>query len=206
MFVIVSVVCACPCLAAWPSASTGRYRNFALKMKDEAGVSGRVCFDLVYRMREDHKFESNTLGHTSQQILGITKKDFHVGLISQFHDDSDETRRTIAMYLEADCYLPLRMFVKLGHVNKFVALSRISRTPVQTCLNRGQEAKVTGRLRAEAHHVYDDDAERQLAASDGETVPVRLLKECSRGGSSLVDKYKGAVRERHGDGGGTQCV
>ncbi len=126
-------------------------RDFMLKMKDEAGVPGRVNVDMIIRMREDHTFESNRLGYTSQQILGITKTDFDVGLIHTFFQQPT-TRLTIALYLEADCYLPAEMFVKLNHMQKLVAVSRISRTPIQICLNKAQEAKLSGRLRQEAHH------------------------------------------------------
>merc|ERR1719326_1223749 len=59
---------------------------------------------------------------------------------------SSETRRRLAIYCLKDAYLPILLMEKLLCMYNYVEMARVTGTPLNFLLNRGQMIKVTSQL------------------------------------------------------------
>ncbi|XP_053671601.1 DNA polymerase delta catalytic subunit [Anopheles nili] len=107
---------------------------------------GRVPFDLLFVLLRDYKLRSYTLNAVSYHFLQEQKEDVHHSIITDLQNESDQTRRRLAMYCLKDAYLPLRLLNKLMCIVNYMEMARVTGVPLACLLTRGQQIKVMSQL------------------------------------------------------------
>lgn len=64
----------------------------------QVNFEGRVPFDLLFVLFRDYKLRSYTLNAVSYHFLQEQKEDVHHSIITDLQNESDQTRRRLAMY------------------------------------------------------------------------------------------------------------
>lgn len=107
---------------------------------------GRVPFDLLLVLIRDYKLRSYTLNAVSYHFLQEQKEDVHHSIITDLQNESDQTRRRLAVYCIKDAYLPLRLLNKLMCIVNYMEMARVTGVPLGCLLTRGQQIKVVSQL------------------------------------------------------------
>lgn len=107
---------------------------------------GRVPFDLLFVLLRDYKLRSYTLNSVSYHFLQEQKEDVHHSIITDLQNESEQTRRRLAMYCLKDAYLPLRLLNKLMCIVNYMEMARVTGVPLSCLLTRGQQIKVISQL------------------------------------------------------------
>lgn len=110
------------------------------------GIDGRVLFDMLVVILKDQKLTSYSLNAVSAEFLGEQKEDVHYSMIGDLFQTSAETRRRLAIYCLKDAYLPMQLLEKLLCTFNYVEMARVTGTPINFLLTRGQMIKVTSQL------------------------------------------------------------
>merc|ERR1719399_495263 len=97
-------------------------------------------------IQKDHKLRSYSLNAVSAEFLGEQKEDVHYSMIGPLFQESADTRRRLAIYCLKDAYLPILLMDKLLCMYNYVEMARVTGTPFNFLLNRGQMIKVTSQL------------------------------------------------------------
>merc|ERR1719159_1529798 len=112
----------------------------------EINIDGRVVFDMLVVMQKEQKLSSYSLNAVSAEFLGEQKEDVHYSMMGDLFVTSAETRRRLAVYCLKDAYLPIQLIDKLLCMYNYVEMARVTGTPINFLLNRGQMIKVTSQL------------------------------------------------------------
>jgi len=121
----------------------------------EINIEGRVQFDMLVVIQKEQKLSSYSLNAVSAEFLGEQKEDVHYSMIGDLFKTSAETRRRLAVYCLKDSYLPMQLLEKLLCMYNYVEMARVTGTPINFLLNRGQMIKVTSQLLRKAReHGY----------------------------------------------------
>lgn len=112
----------------------------------QVNFEGRVPFDLLFVLLRDYKLRSYTLNAVSYHFLQEQKEDVHHSIITDLQNESDQTRRRLAMYCLKDAYLPLRLLNKLMCIVNYMEMARVTGVPLACLLTRGQQIKVVSQL------------------------------------------------------------
>merc|ERR1719433_1107416 len=139
----------------WDFCRLGRMKNqrsrkrvdtFNGREKVEVNIDGRVQFDMLVVIQKEQKLSSYSLNAVSAEFLGEQKEDVHYSMIGDLFQTSAETRRRLAIYCLKDAYLPMQLLEKLLCMYNYVEMARVTGTPINFLLNRGQMIKVTSQL------------------------------------------------------------
>nr|BAJ78774.1 DNA polymerase delta catalytic subunit [Panorpa takenouchii] len=122
------------------SKQMGRRENKSVNFE------GRVPFDLLLVLLRDYKLRSYTLNAVSYHFLQEQKEDVHHSIITDLQNESDQTRRRLAVYCLKDAYLPLRLLNKLMCIVNYMEMARVTGVPLSCLLTRGQQIKVVSQL------------------------------------------------------------
>eukprot|EP00928_Gymnodinium_smaydae_P053270 TRINITY_DN37302_c0_g1_i1.p1 TRINITY_DN37302_c0_g1~~TRINITY_DN37302_c0_g1_i1.p1 ORF type:complete len:1054 (-),score=284.41 TRINITY_DN37302_c0_g1_i1:242-3403(-) len=114
--------------------------------KVDVNIEGRVQFDMLDVIQKEQKLSSYSLNAVSAEFLGEQKEDVHYSMIGDLFKTSAETRRRLAVYCLKDAYLPMLLMDKLLCMYNYVEMARVTGTPINFLLNRGQMIKVTSQL------------------------------------------------------------
>merc|ERR1719223_1194142 len=112
----------------------------------DVDIDGRVIFDMMSVIQKEQKLSSYSLNAVSAEFLGEQKEDVHHSMIGDLHKTSAETRRRLAVYCLKDAYLPILLMDKLLCLYNYIEMARVTGTPINFLLNRGQMVKVTSQL------------------------------------------------------------
>ena len=112
----------------------------------QVNFEGRVPFDLLFVLFRDYKLRSYTLNSVSYHFLQEQKEDVHHSIITDLQNESEQTRRRLAMYCLKDAYLPLRLLNKLMCIVNYMEMARVTGVPLACLLTRGQQIKVVSQL------------------------------------------------------------
>lgn len=112
----------------------------------QVNFEGRVPFDLLFVLFRDYKLRSYTLNAVSYHFLQEQKEDVHHSIITDLQNESEQTRRRLAMYCLKDAYLPLRLLNKLMCIVNYMEMARVTGVPLACLLTRGQQIKVVSQL------------------------------------------------------------
>lgn len=112
----------------------------------EVTIDGRVQFDMLVVMQREQKLRSYSLNAVSAEFLGEQKEDVHYSMIGDLFAKNAESRRRLAIYCLKDAYLPVALIDKLLCMYNYVEMARVTGTPLNFLLNRGQMIKVTSQL------------------------------------------------------------
>lgn len=130
-----------------------RINNFAGREVTEVTIDGRVQFDMIVVIQKEHKLRSYSLNAVSADILGDQKEDVHYSMIGDLFVTNAETRRRLAVYCLKDAYLPLKLMEKLLCMYNYIEMARVTGTPINFLLNRGQMIKVVSQLLRKARQM-----------------------------------------------------
>lgn len=117
-----------------------------LRETKEVTMEGRIVLDMFQHVQREHKLSQYSLNSVSLHFLKEQKEDVHWTAIHSLQEESDETRRRIAIYCLKDCYLPLRLLEKLMCVYNYTEMARVTGVPFTYLLTRGQQIKVASQL------------------------------------------------------------
>merc|ERR1719158_1583284 len=132
-----------------------RTNNFGGRETVEINIEGRVQFDMIAVIQKEHKLRSYSLNAVSAEFLGEQKEDVHYSMIGDLFTTNADTRRRLAVYCLKDAYLPMRLMEKLLCMYNYIEMARVTGTPINFLLNRGQMIKVTSQLlRKAAEHDF----------------------------------------------------
>jgi len=123
-----------------------RTNNFGGRESIEVNIEGRVQFDMLPVIQKEYKLRSYSLNAVSAEFLGEQKEDVHYSMIGDLFTTSADTRRRLAVYCLKDAYLPMQLMDKLLFMFNYVEMARVTGTPINFLLNRGQMIKVTSQL------------------------------------------------------------
>ncbi|PFH33207.1 DNA polymerase [Besnoitia besnoiti] len=112
----------------------------------EIPTEGRMQFDLLELVRREYKLKSYSLNFVSFEFLKEQKEDVHYSMIGDLFRGCPSSRRRIGVYCLKDAYLPLRLLNELLFLYNYVEMSRVTGTPLNFLLTRGQQIKVTAQL------------------------------------------------------------
>lgn len=119
----------------------------------EVNIDGRVVFDMLVVMQKEQKLSSYSLNAVSAEFLGEQKEDVHYSMIGDLFKTSSETRRRLAVYCLKDAYLPMQLIDKLLCMYNYVEMARVTGTPINFLLTRGQMIKVVSQLLRKARQL-----------------------------------------------------
>jgi DNA polymerase delta subunit 1 len=121
--------------------------------KVEINIEGRVQFDMLQVIQKERNMSSYTLNAVSAEFLGEQKEDVHYSMIGELFLTSSDTRRRLAAYCLKDALLPMQLMDKLLCMYNYIEMARVTGTPINFLLNRGQMIKVQSQLlrKAQAH-------------------------------------------------------
>jgi len=130
-----------------------RENTFAGREVKEVNIEGRVQFDMITVIQKEHKLRSYSLNAVSAEFLGDQKEDVHYSMIGPLFTESAETRRRLAIYCLKDAFLPMKLMEKLLCMYNYVEMARVTGTPINFLLNRGQMIKVVSQLLRKARQL-----------------------------------------------------
>merc|ERR1719230_746074 len=123
-----------------------RENNFGGRTVMDINIEGRVQFDMLTVIQKEYKLRSYSLNAVSAEFLGDQKEDVHHSMIGTLFNGDAATRRRLATYCLKDAYLPILLMEKLLCLINYVEMARVTGTPINFLLNRGQMIKVTSQL------------------------------------------------------------
>jgi len=131
-----------------------RVNDFGGREVKEVNIEGRVQFDMMVVIQKEYKLRSYSLNAVSAEYLGDQKEDVHYSMIGELFKTSADTRRRLAIYCLKDASLPMQLMDKLLCMFNYVEMARVTGTPINYLLNRGQMIKVTSQLlrKAQQHN------------------------------------------------------
>lgn len=154
----------------------GGTKHTAGRAEYKVTVSGRINWDILKIARLDYGLKhlrSYSLNSVSKEVLkGEQKIDLNYHLMNRLQDGSADDRSRIAEYCLRDCELPHGINNALTYDLRYIELARVTGTPIEWLVHRGQAIKCSLQIRREAR-------------PEGYVVP---FHEASEG-----DKYEGAV-------------
>jgi len=139
----------------------------------EVAIDGRIIFDMHVVIKREHQLRSYTLNYVSSKFLDSQKDDVHYSIIGTLHNGDSDTRRRLALYCLKDSQLPLLLMDKLLCVFNYIEMARVTGTPINFLLTRGQMIKVASQL-------------LRKAKSSGYVVPTRHVQASD-------EKFEGAT-------------
>jgi DNA polymerase delta subunit 1 len=130
-----------------------RVNQFAGREVTDVNIEGRVQFDMLPVIQKEHKLRTYSLNAVAAEFLGEQKEDVHYSEIGNLFTTSADTRRRLAVYCLKDAYLPMRLMEKLLCMYNYVEMARVTGTPINFLLNRGQMIKVVSQLLRKARQL-----------------------------------------------------
>jgi len=130
-----------------------RVNQFAGREVTDVNIEGRVQFDMYVVIQKEHKLRSYSLNAVSAELLGDQKEDVHYSMIGGLFEANADTRRRLAVYCLKDAYLPLKLMEKLLCMYNYIEMARVTGTPINYLLNRGQMIKVVSQLLRKARQL-----------------------------------------------------
>ena len=124
----------------------GAYADLTPWLQKEIKCAGRIIFDMYSVIQKEHNLRSYTLNFVSSHFLGDQKEDVHYSIIGALQEGTPETRRRLAVYCLKDARLPLRLMDKLCCLYNYVEMARVTGTPMNFLLFRGQMIKVVSQI------------------------------------------------------------
>ncbi|CAH1787413.1 unnamed protein product [Owenia fusiformis] len=121
-------------------------RQMGKRENKVVNTEGKVQFDLLQVLQRDYKLRSYSLNAVSYHFLQEQKEDVHHSVITDLQNESDQTRRRLAVYCLKDAMLPLKLLDKLMSITNYMEMARVTGVPMSYLLSRGQQIKVVSQL------------------------------------------------------------
>lgn len=129
---------------------SSKVKGFMNRDSIDINLEGRIILDMYTYVIREVKLRSYSLNNVSFQYLGEQKEDVHHSLISSLWEKNEYTRRRLAVYCMKDAYLPLKLAESLMTLYNYTEMCRVTSTPLNYILTRGQQIKVSSQLHKKA--------------------------------------------------------
>lgn len=127
-----------------------KVKGFINRDSIDVSLEGRVLLDMFSYVLREQKLRSYSLNSVSFQFLGEQKEDVHHSQIDALWKADEYTRRRLGVYCMKDAYLPLKLADKLMTLYNYTEMCRVTSTPLNYILTRGQQIKVASQLHKKA--------------------------------------------------------
>ena len=127
-----------------------KVKGFMNRDTIDINLEGRIILDMYTYLIREVKLRSYSLNNVSFQYLGEQKEDVHHSLISKLWQQNEYTRRRLAVYCMKDAYLPLKLMDIFLTLINYSEMCRVTSTPLNFILTRGQQIKVSTQLHKKA--------------------------------------------------------
>jgi DNA polymerase delta subunit 1 len=127
-----------------------KVKGFMNRDTIDINLEGRIILDMYTYLIREVKLRSYSLNNVSFQYLGEQKEDVHHTLISKLWRQNEYTRRRLAIYCMKDAYLPLKLMDIFLTLINYSEMCRVTSTPLNFILTRGQQIKVSTQLHKKA--------------------------------------------------------
>ena len=127
-----------------------KVKGFMNRDTIDINLEGRIILDMYTYLIREIKLRSYSLNNVSFQFLGEQKEDVHHSLISKLWLQNEYTRRRLAVYCMKDAYLPLKLMDIFLTLINYAEMCRVTSTPLNFILTRGQQIKVSTQLHKKA--------------------------------------------------------
>lgn len=142
---------------------------------------GRSNIDLYHWVRGSEKLMSYSLNAVCEAFLDETKHDMNIKELFRMVSGSPTEIATVGQYCIQDCFLLVKLSIRLQVFTSNVEMSRVTHTPMEMIVTRGQQVRVVNQLVWHGHRIRDD--------ASGCTY---IMNTPSRWSGSKDDKYMGA--------------
>jgi DNA polymerase elongation subunit (family B) len=154
-------------------------RGGTLKTADrkewKVNIAGRINWDVIMVVRGDVslRLRGYKLNTVARELLGDQKIDINHHEINRLQNGGAEDRARIVEYCIKDCDLPHRVSLKKMYFVRYIELARVSGTPIEWLIHKGQAIKASQQI-------------RRMARNEGYIVPFQPVKKGT-------DKFEGAT-------------
>jgi len=164
----------------------GQFSSKAFGASDtvEINLTGRNMLDVLIAVKRDLKLGSYTLNAVSEKILKDRKIDLSHEYITPYFHAGPDKRRDLVEYCKKDARLPVTLAEKLMIIPKYVEMARVTGTPFNWILTKGQQIKVMSQLLRkckERNYVVPSVRPDPNAQSDGKAYAGATVIEPERG-------------------------
>jgi len=121
-------------------------RAYGSRDTRRGNISGRWQKDVLEIVRREKKLDSYTLNNVAGDVLGRYKDEVHHTMIKVLQDGSEQDLTILAHYCAIDCILPKEISAKLMHMPNYTEMSRVTCTPLDFLIEKGQQIKVVSQM------------------------------------------------------------
>ena len=107
---------------------------------------GRIAVDSFEIIKKDYSLVRYSLDFVSSKLLGEKKEDVKVHQIIKYWRGTTEEYGKLIKYSMKDSVLAMMLFEKLGLIDKYAALSKVSGTLLQDAMNSGEATRIENYL------------------------------------------------------------
>lgn len=125
----------------------GSTMRTAHRMEWSVQIYGRINWDVYKICFANEKLSRYTLNFISQTFINNQKIDLSYTDINKFQDEGPTERRMILDYCMKDCALPHAISLKKMYFIRYIELARVSMTPIEWLIHRGQAIKCSIQIR-----------------------------------------------------------
>jgi len=115
-------------------------------MRYRVSIVGRIIVDSYEIVKKDFSLHRYSLNAVSKELLGESKVEVKHSEIETLWKGNQEEYRKLINYCRKDSVLAMNLVTKLGLLDKYVALSKISGTLLQDTLGSGETTRIENYL------------------------------------------------------------
>ena len=109
-------------------------------MRYKVSIVGRIIVDSYEIVKKDFSLQRYSLDVVSRELLNESKVDVKHSEIEKLWKGSQEEFRRLVNYSRKDSVLAMNLVTRLGLLDKYIALSKISGTLLQDTLGSGEDS------------------------------------------------------------------
>lgn len=118
------------------------------------GMRGRCHIDVFHYVKAQYKLQMYSLNAVSEHFLKLNKVDMPYDKLFECLQSNDpDQMAAAAVYCAEDCRLPIRLLKRLEIIASMIEMSRVTHTPIQQLVSRGQQIKVYNQMVWHSHRM-----------------------------------------------------
>ena len=117
------------------------------------GWRGRIDIDIFKYIASQYKLQMYKLDSVCEHFLNLHKVDLPYKTLFEYVKSTPENMAKACFYCAEDCRLPIRLAKRLEIIPSMVEMSRVTHTPINQLVMRGQQIKVFNQLVWNAHRM-----------------------------------------------------
>ncbi len=114
--------------------------------KYRISIIGRMVVDSFEIIKKDYSLMRYGLDFVAGKLLGERKEDVKIHQIEKYWKGSSEEYEKLVKYSIKDSRLAMQLVEKLGLMDKYIALSKVSGTLMQDAMNSGEATRIENYL------------------------------------------------------------